>query len=158
MKVIKARVKDVPKMKSLIEYHAKKNKMLARSLSYLYENLRDYFVAFDGDEIVGCVSLHISWEDLAEVKSLAVAPERLGKGVGRELLKAAIEEATDLGIQQLFTLTLEPEYFIKHGFTVIHRDNLPMKVWGECIHCPKYPECDETALTYDIGQTKLNLS
>jgi amino-acid N-acetyltransferase len=152
MKVFKARVGDVPGIKSLIEYHAKKNKMLSRSLSYLYDNLRDYFIAVEADKLVGCVSLHISWADLAEVKSLAVSPEMTGKGVGKALLDAALTEAKEIGVKKVFTLTLEPEYFTKHGFKKIQRDELPMKVWGECIYCPKYPDCDETALTIDISQ------
>ncbi len=150
MKVQKAGIGDVDAMRSLIELHAKKDKMLSRSLSYLYENLRDYFVAMDGGKVVGCCGLHISWVDLAEVKSLAVHPEYMGKGVGKALLEAAVNEAKQMGVKRVFTLTLEPEFFKKHGFKVVEKDNLPMKIWGECIQCPKYPDCDEIALSYDF--------
>lgn len=150
MKIIKATVKDAPLMKTIIECHAKNNRMLSRSLSYLYDNIRDYSVAVEDGKVVGCCALHISWEDLAEVKSLAVAKDYTGRGIGRALLESALAEAKSMGIPKVFTLTLEPEFFMKHGFTKIPREDLPMKVWGECIHCPKYPDCDETALTYSV--------
>lgn len=150
MKFQKAGAKDVEQMKELIEEHARMNKMLPRSLSYLYENLRDYIVAIDGENVVGCVALHISWKDLAEIKSLAVKQDMVGQGIGRQLLEKAVDEAKALGMKTLFTLTLEPEFFEKNGFKRVQHEDLPMKVWGECIHCPKYPECDEIALEYTL--------
>jgi len=150
MDVVKASVEDVEEIKSLIDVHARENKMLARSLSYLYDNIRDYFVVREGGRIIGCCALHVTWKDLAEVKSLAVHPKHQKRGVGKALLKAAANEAKALGIPRLFTLTLEPDFFVKHGFRKIPRESLPMKIWGECIGCPKYPECDETALEYVV--------
>jgi amino-acid N-acetyltransferase len=146
VQVSKASVADVPQIKELIEYHAKKNKMLSRSLSYLFDNIRDYFIAKDGGELIGCLGLHITWSDLAEIKSLAVHPDYMGQGVGKALIDSASTEAKSMGIMKIFTLSLEPEFFIRHGFQNIDRDSLPMKIWGECIQCPKYPECDESAL------------
>lgn len=124
--------------------------MLSRSLSYLYENIRDYYVARQGEEVIGCCALHIAWKDLAEVKSLAVKKEYMGKGAGKALLEKALGEAGQMGIPQVFTLTLEKQFFLRNGFREIPKDELPMKIWGECIHCPKYPDCDETALLYDV--------
>ena len=151
VEIRKARLTDVKDMHAIIAHHSEKNKLLSRSLSYIYENLRDYFVAEDDGEIIGCCALHISWADLAEVKSLAVAEKWIGKGVGKALLEATKEEARQLGLESVFTLTLEPEFFAKHGFKKISREDLPMKVWGECIHCPKYPNCDESALVYEVS-------
>jgi amino-acid N-acetyltransferase len=150
MEVVKASLGDVEQIRALIDLYSKQNKMLSRSLSYLYDNLRDFYVVREGGFVVGCCALHITWRDLAELKSLAVRPDRQGRGVGKALLEAAIAEASSMGIDRVFTLTLETEFFLKHGFKVIPRDKLPMKIWGECIQCPKYPECDESALEYRI--------
>ncbi|MFH1056129.1 MAG: N-acetyltransferase [Candidatus Altiarchaeota archaeon] len=150
MNVERASIDDVEGIRDLIGIHAKQNKMLSRSLSYLYENLREYSVVKKGKKVIGCCALHISWRDLGEVKSLAVHPKYSGKGIGKTLLKSAIKEAEQFGIPKVFTLTLEPEFFIKHGFKKIQKNKLPMKIWGECIQCPKYPDCDETALEYRI--------
>jgi amino-acid N-acetyltransferase len=148
MDVVKASIRDVEEIRALIEIHAQKDLMLSRSLSYLYDNVRDYFVVRQDGRIIGCCGLHITWADLAEVKSLAVMPKYQGKGVGRALLENAVSEARLFGIPRIFTLTREPGFFLKHGFRKISRESLPMKIWGECIQCPKYPECDETALDY----------
>jgi len=150
MDVFKASVGDVEQIRALIDVYSRQNKMLSRSLSYLYDNIRDYFVVREGDTIIGCAGLHITWSDLAEIKSLAVEPKHQNKGVGKALLEAAFEEARSFGISRIFTLTLEPDFFLKHGFRVIPRESLPMKIWGECIQCPKYPECDEVALEYAV--------
>jgi amino-acid N-acetyltransferase len=150
MKVLKASVGDVEQIRDLIEFYAKKNLMLPRSLSYLYENLRDYLVVKKDGVVIGCCGLHITWGDLSEIKSCAVDPRYAGKGVGKTLLDAAKKEAKAMGIKKIFTLTLEPDFFRKNGFKDIPKDKLPMKIWGECINCPKYPECDEEALIYNI--------
>jgi len=150
MIVEKAGIEDVEQIRNLIEAYARKNKMLARSLSYLYENIREYSVVRLDGKVIGCCALHVSWKDLAEVKSLAVQPEYMGRGVGTALLEAAIAEAKAYGIPHIFTLTLEPDFFLKRGFKKIPKKKLPMKIWGECISCPKYPECDEVALEYMV--------
>ncbi len=151
MEITKASMADVEGVKALIDVYAKKDKMLARSLSYLYDNIRDYFVMRDGAVLVGCCALHVCWSDLAEIKSLAVHPERQNQGIGRGLLSAAIAEAKAMGIPRVFTLTREPEFFLRNGFREVGKDKLPMKIWGECVMCPKYPDCDETALEYRVG-------
>jgi len=150
MEVRKSRIGEVHRIRELIEVYASKQLMLSRSLSYLYDNIRDYFVAVQADEIIGCCSLHICWQDLAEVKSLAVDPCHLGKGVGTALLESAISEAKTYGFKQVFTLTREPNFFLKHGFKPLEKDKLPMKIWGECLNCPRHPDCDEQALIYDV--------
>lgn len=121
--------------------------MLHRSMESLYESLRDFIVAQDGDgRIIGCVALDIFWADLAEIKSLAAAAGARGQGVGYSLLAAAVAEAGRLGIGKLFALTYEQEFFVRQGFDVIDRNDLPEKVWRECIACPKVDNCDEIAM------------
>ncbi len=150
MNVEKARIGDVGVIRDLIEFYSKQNRMLSRSLSYLYEHIREYSVVREDGRVIGCCALHVTWKDLAEVKSLAVDPRHAGKGVGKTLLEAAIGEAASMGIPRVFTLTLETEFFKKNGFNEIPKEQLPMKIWGECIQCPKYPDCDEIALEYLI--------
>jgi amino-acid N-acetyltransferase len=123
--------------------------MLPRALSGLYENLRDYFVIRDtGGNVIGCVALHISWEDVAEVRSLAVSMARQYKGIGSRLVKACLDEARVLGIPTVFCLTYKPEFFEKMEFKTVDKMELPRKVWSECFHCPKFPDCDEVAMIY----------
>ncbi|MFC1903505.1 N-acetyltransferase [Chloroflexota bacterium] len=146
MTVEKARIKDVPQMHQLINHFADKGQMLARSLSEIYENLRDFFVIRDGDKVVACAALHISWDDLGEIKSLAVAEESQRKGVGAQLVKACLQEARELGIATIFSLTYQPGFFEKFGLHQVDKMDLPRKVWTECYRCPKFPDCDEVAL------------
>ena len=147
MKVRHARVPDAEAICGLVNYYAERGRMLHRSLESIYDALRDFLVAEDdGGRIVACAAVDVFWADLAEVKSLAVAPDCLGGGVGSEVLVAAIADAGRLGIQRLFALTYEKEFFAKQGFTVIDRATLPEKVWRECISCPKVDACDEIAM------------
>ncbi len=146
MGIRKARIQEVPRIKQLIEDHMKEGFMLLRPLSELYENVRDFFVWEEEGAIHGCSSLHIVWEDLAEIKSLAVDRTGRGKGWGRELVERCIEEAKTLQIQRVFALTQIPQFFEKLGFQVLDKDQLPHKVWAECINCPKFPGCDEIAV------------
>ena len=150
MVVGKASLEDVDQMKTLIDFYAGKNLMLSRSLSYLYENVREYWVCREGELVVGCGALHVTWKGLAEVKSLAVDPRFINKGIGKDILSACLKEAKELGLSEVFTLTLEPEFFIKNGFKKIAKEKLPMKIWGECMQCSKYPSCDEEALVYKV--------
>ena len=148
----KAKITDVPEIHKLVNLFAGRGEMLARPLSDIYENLRDYFVVRDGERIIGCVSLHISWSDLAEVKSLAVSEDSQRKGLGAQLVSACIKEADELGIPIIFCLTYKPEFFGKQGFVRVDKMKLPKKVWTECFHCPKFPDCDETAMFYTIKE------
>lgn len=146
----KARIVDVPVMHRLINEHAEAGAMLARPLSELYENIRDFWVIDDGEKVVACCALHINWSDLAEVRSLAVDSSYQRLGLGRVLVNACIADAKEMGIQRVFALTREPEFFARVGFVRIEMNDLPRKVWGECIRCPKFPECDEVAMVYDL--------
>ncbi|NLL90493.1 MAG: N-acetyltransferase [Dehalococcoidales bacterium] len=150
----KARINNVPQIHKLVNHFASNGKMLARSLSEIYENIRDYFVILDKDRVVACVALHISWDDLAEVKSLAVTEEHQKQGVGEKLVEACLNEATELGIPTVFCLTYVPDFFVKCGFEMVDKRELPHKIWGECYRCPKFPDCDESALIYHIKKNK----
>jgi len=150
MKPGKARISDVPQMHKLINYFADKGDMLARSLSEIYENIRDYFVVRQGERVIACVALHISWSDLAEIKSLAVTEDSQRKGIGDQLIEACLREAKELGISTVFCLTYKPAFFEKFGFSQVDKAELPHKVWGECYRCPQFPDCDEVALIYHL--------
>ena len=148
----KARIADVKAIQKLVAEYARKGEMLPRSLSEIYENLRDYFVAVeDGGEVVGSAAVHIMWEDLAEVRSLAVREDRMGKRVGTQLVEACISEAIVLGITRIFALTYKPGFFEKLGFRVVDKSELPHKIWSDCLKCSKFPDCDEVALVADFS-------
>ncbi|MDO8748934.1 MAG: N-acetyltransferase [Candidatus Omnitrophota bacterium] len=146
----KAKVGDIKRIQELINYFAGQDLMLPRSLNILYENLRDFFVCEDKNKIVGCSALHISWDDLAEIKSLAVAKNYQNKGIGRKLAEACILEAKEIGAGRVFVLTYAPDFFKKLGFRQTAHNKLPHKIWAECINCPKFPDCQETALIKKI--------
>jgi len=148
LKVEKAKISDVTQMHQLINSFADKGEMLARPLSELYENIRDYFVVKQGERVIACVALHISWSDLAEIKSLAVAEDYQEQGIGAQLIEACLKEAREVGIPTVFCLTYKPAFFEKFGFSQLDKMELPRKVWTECYRCPKFPNCDEVALTY----------
>lgn len=147
-KIEKARIKDVTQMHHMINDFSSRDEMLARSLSEIYENIRDYFVVREGDQVLACVALHVMWSDLAEIKSLAVADNVQRQGVGRQLVEACLEEAKEIGLTTVFCLTYKPGFFEQSGFTKIDKMDLPHKVWTECFRCPKFPNCDEVALVY----------
>jgi amino-acid N-acetyltransferase len=149
----KARISDIPQIHKLINDYAKKGEMLARPLSELYEDIRDYFVIKEGERVVACAALHVSWSDLAEVRSVAVAEDSQKKGLGARLVAACLEEAGELGIKTVFCFTYRPEFFKRHKFVDIDKMELPRKVWTDCLRCPKFPNCDETALIYRAGET-----
>lgn len=142
----KARIKDIKQIQELIGYFAKRDVMLPRSLNELYENLRDFWVYEEKGKLIGCAALHISWDDLAEIKSLAVAKNNQGRGLGRDLVLACLAEAKVIGAKKIFVLTYKPEFFKKLGFKKIKHDALPHKIWAECINCCKFPNCQEIAL------------
>jgi amino-acid N-acetyltransferase len=146
----KAKVGDIKGIQSLVNFFARKDLMLPRSLNELYENIRDYWVIEENKKIIGCAALHISWDDLAEIKSLAVAKNRQGKGLGKDLITTCLNEAKELGARKVFVLTYKPEYFKKFGFKRIRHANLPHKIWAECINCSKFPNCQEIALLKNL--------
>lgn len=146
MKVEKAKISDALEIHALVNRFAERGEMLPRALSDIYQNLRDYFVIRENGKVIACAALHINWEDMAEVRSLAVAESNRLQGLGSMLVKATIEEAKALDIPAIFCLTYKTAFFEKMGFHVVDKGELPRKVWSECFHCPKFPDCDETAL------------
>jgi len=151
----KARISDAKDIQNLINHYAAQNLMLPRSLNEIYDNIRDFFVSENNSKISGCAALHVSWEDLAEVKSLAVDSDHQKKGLGKKLVDKCIKEARDLGIKRVFALTLVPDFFKKIGFKNIPKKKLPQKVWSECINCIKFTECDEIAVALDLAEKDL---
>ena len=141
-----ATVHDVPRMAEIINSHAERGKMLFKNLAQLYEDLRDFAVYEEADQVVGCVALTIIWADLAEVRSLAVDSACIGRGIGKKLVRWTIDEARRLGIRRLMSLTYEKLFFAKLGFVVVEKDSLPLKVWSDCVRCPKRDGCDEIAM------------
>jgi len=143
---------DVKAIQKLIAEYARKGDMLPRSLSEIYENLRDYFV-FEGEDggVIGSAAVHIMWEDLAEVRSLAVREDFMRRGVGTKLIEACVSEAIVLGITRVFALTYKPGFFEKLGFKRVDKSELPHKIWSDCLKCSKFPDCDEVALVADFS-------
>jgi amino-acid N-acetyltransferase len=148
--VQKARISDASQIHRLVNHFADKGEMLPRPLSEIYENIRDYFVIRQNEQVIACAALHINWVDLAEIKSLAVTEEHQKHGIGDRMVTACLQEASGLGIATVFCLTYTPEFFAKCGFSLVEKAELPHKVWGECYRCPKFPNCDESALVYHI--------
>lgn len=142
----KASIKDIKSIHSIVNSAATKGEMLARSLGELYDNMRDYFVYEEQGKVIGTGAFHICWEDLAEIRSLCVTESSRGKGIGRMLVEACMEEARELNIAKVFLLTYQEEFFGKCGFTLVDKKELPQKIWSDCIRCPKFPECDEIAM------------
>ena len=153
MGIRKAFAIDVKRIHALINSCAQEGEMLPRSLNELYEHVRDMYVYENEDEdagaggIKGVCALHIVWEDLAEIRSLAVDREARGTGVGTALAEACIEEARGLGVREVFALTYAPGFFKRLGFEVVDKSKLPHKIWGDCIRCPKFPDCNEYAVS-----------
>lgn len=147
----KARVDDAEQIQKIINFYAKKGKVIPKSLSEIYEGIRDYFVHQRGRRILGVCCLKIYWKDLAEVCSLAVRQKYDSKGVGTALLEFALKEAKNIGVASVFALTYNPEFFVKRGFRLIEKEELPQKIWKDCIKCVRFPKCDEIAVIIDVG-------
>lgn len=142
----RAAIADVPRIHALISQYARKGDLLFRSIGEVYETLRDFYVVRDGDRLVACGALHIFWEDLAEVKSLAVVEDMQGRGLGQAVVEACLAEARDLHIPAVFALTLRPGFFEKLEFQRVDLMELPRKVFHECLRCPKLAQCNEIAV------------
>ncbi len=150
----RARIHDVNAIQGLINDYAEEGQMLPRSLNELYENLRDFAVyECEGDSgISGVCALHISWEGLAEVRSLAVRRERTRQGIGSLLVQYCLEDAKALGADRVFVLTYQEGFFRKMGFKPVDKKELPHKIWTDCLNCVKFPNCDETSLIIHLPQ------
>ncbi len=150
LKFKKASVKDVKAIHSLINRFAKKYDMLPRALNEIYENIRDHFICMEDETVVAVAALHILWEDLAEIRSVAVSQKYQRQGVGKRLIKSCLKEAQNLDINKVFALTYHPEFFKELGFQDIDKNELPHKIWGDCLKCPKFPDCNEVAVIKNI--------
>ena len=150
--VVRATVHDAEGIHELVNFWAAQGEMLPRTLGETYENLRDFFVVREGERVVGCVALHIMWADLAEVRSLAVTEDRQSSGYGGALVDACIREGRALGLSRLFLLTYQPGFFERQDFVQADVMSLPRKVWNECYRCPKFPGCEEIAMTLELGE------
>ncbi|BAG13837.1 acetyltransferase [Endomicrobiia bacterium] len=146
MNIRPARVMDVKEIHKLVEYHANNKEMLHRSLSAIYENIQEFVVLESEDNIVGCGALHVSWENLAEIKALAVSDKYKGQGFGRKIVKILQDNAKNLGVSRVFALSFKPKFFIKLGYEIIPKETLPHKIWSECINCHLFSECGEVPL------------
>jgi amino-acid N-acetyltransferase len=145
-------ISDVKEIYKLLSIFSDRGEILPRSLSEIYDNLRDYCVYCHGEQetIVGTCAVHVSWEDLAEIRSLAVEDRFAKRGIGRKLVESCIAEARELGIHRVFVLTYKKEFFEKLGFHLVDKASLPHKIWADCLKCVKFPDCDETAMMREI--------
>lgn len=148
----KAAIEDAPEIAAMINRFASREIVLPRSLNDVYENLRDFFVWREDGEILACAALHITWRGLGEVRSLVVGEERQGTGVGTALVESCLAEARELGMVRVFVLTYVPEFFERFGFVRVAKEELPHKIWADCLNCPKFPHCDEVALVLDLDR------
>ncbi len=146
MLIRKACLKDADNIYTLIKHYADQELMLPRNIGTIYQNLRDFSVIEDQGQILGVGALHILWHDLAEIRSLAIDPANLQNGLGLQLVGRLLKEAAEIGFKKAFTLTYQPGFFEKCGFKRVSKEELPQKVWQECIYCIKFPNCDEIAL------------
>jgi amino-acid N-acetyltransferase len=150
MGVRKAHVTDAPAIHRLVNRYAREQVMLPLSLGEVYDRLRDFVVYEEGEGVLACGALHVVWEDLAEVRSLAVEPSARDRGLGRRLFQACVQEAPGLGVRRIFVLTFVPEFFRRLGMEPAEKEALPHKVWADCVRCPRFPNCDEVALVASV--------
>ena len=150
MEYRKAVFGDVETIYDIVKGYADSGDMLVRSRNTLYETLRDMIVAVDGGRVVGVGGLHMMWDRMAEVRTMAVSPDHVRQGVGANIVHRLIDEGRMLGVEKFFTLTYKPGFFASLGFEIVSKDDLPHKVWKECIDCPKFPNCDELAMIYPV--------
>lgn len=148
--VRKAKITDVPAIQRLVNFYAQKGELLPRTLEELYQRVRDFYVLEQDGQIAGVCSLFIYRADLAEIRSLAVQPEREGKGIGRAVTEACIAEARALLIKRVFALTYKTAFFERLGFRVVNKIDLPEKIWKDCLKCSKYYHCDEVAVLLEL--------
>jgi len=153
MKIRRARMGDAVRIHYLVNLYAGRQQMLPRTMLSIYENIRDFQVAVaddDDSQVIGCSALHFTWSDMAEIRSLAVDETAAGSGIGRALVEANIDEARRQGIVQVYAFTYVTRFFARLGFRVVPHESMPRKVWMDCINCPKFNCCDETAMVLDL--------
>jgi amino-acid N-acetyltransferase len=140
----------VPAIVALVNETAQKGLVLPKSLNQVYQNIRDFIVYEESGQIVACAALHVLWEDLAEVRSLVVQTQRRGNGLGRQLVASLVKQARELGVPRVFALTYQQDFFTAVGFHPIAKEELPHKIWADCIDCVKFPNCDEAAVILEL--------
>jgi amino-acid N-acetyltransferase len=146
-----ARVGDVPGIYELIATFAERKLMIRRSMAELYESIREFTVVVDDEHrLLGCAALHVFWEDLAEIRCLAVAEHAQGRAIGRQLVDACWETAQDLEVKSVFALTTASGFFERCGYHAIEKSDLPQRIWSECVRCPAFPNCTEAALVRSV--------
>ncbi|NLN75710.1 MAG: N-acetyltransferase [Armatimonadetes bacterium] len=148
--ILRAKATDAKSIQTLINTYAAKDAMLPRALNSIYEHIRDFHIVVEDNMVLGCCALHVTWGDLAEIRSLAVDECAHGRGYGRLLVERCLEDARELGLPKVFALTYIPDFFEKLGFSRINKSDLPHKIWSECINCPKFPDCGEEAVALEI--------
>jgi amino-acid N-acetyltransferase len=146
----KAKISDVKAIQSLVNHYADSGQMLPRTLNELYEDLRDFHVFEEDGSLIGVCALHISWDGLAEIRSLAVRRDRIKSGIGAALVRQCLTEAAQLQAEKVFVLTYQEGFFKKLGFTGVDKKELPHKIWTDCLNCVKFPDCDESALIISV--------
>jgi amino-acid N-acetyltransferase len=151
----KAKVWDAKEIHRLLEIHAAQGLLLPRPLWDIYAHIREFHVWEEDGHLVGVCALHMVWEDLAELRSFCVLESFRRKGIGAHLARAALEEGKEMGVKRVFVLTYVPSYFERMGFRKVDKAELPQKVWADCIHCIKFPECDEVALILDLEKDEV---
>jgi len=152
----KAVLSDVKTIQVLVNQYAETGQMLPRALNELYEQLRDFHVFEERGELLGACALHVSWDGLAEIRSLAVRKDRIGRGIGSALVQRCLSEASSLQVARVFVLTYQSEFFRKLGFTDVDKKELPHKIWTDCLNCVKFPNCDESSLIINITPESAN--
>ena len=149
----KAQIQDVKSIHEILAHYANQTLLLPRSLSELYDHLRDFYVIENSEvkgSLLGACSLNISWEDLGEIRALAVVEESQKGGLGSRLVEACLSEAVELGLSKIFVLTLIKGFFARFGFKEVEKSLLPHKIWADCVKCPKFPDCDEIAMILEL--------
>ena len=149
----KAKIQDVKAIHAILKQYADRALLLPRSLSELYDHLRDFYVIENREaegNLLGVCTLSISWENLGEIRSLAVSEESQKRGYGSQLIEACLSEAVELGLEKVFVLTLIKDFFSRFGFKEVEKSSLPQKIWADCIKCPRFPDCDEIAMILEL--------
>jgi len=148
----KAQIQEVPEIWRMLHDFADQD-VLPRSMGDLYTQVREYFVyRHNQGPVIGVAALHIFWEDVAEIRSVAVLKEFQRTGIGTQLVKKCVAEAAAIGLQRVFALTTRPEFFERLGFQKVDNNDLPNHIWSECINCLKYPDkCNEIPMLLDLS-------
>jgi len=151
MSTRKATFKDVKQIQGIVNHFAQGELMLPLSLNKIYENIRDFLVLEEDNDIIAVGALHIVWDNLAEIKSMAVKEGYHKKGYATKIINELLREAKEFELEEVFLLTYQNIFFKKFGFEEIDKSKLPHKVWTDCVNCPKFPNCDEIGMKLKLS-------